>query len=170
MTDASEIAIDGKEYEFHDNGGDWVATWHPGSDPVPDGINHGSGGICVSFDGQLVLVSRDGESWELPAGRPESDEDWRATLDREMWEEACVKVNQARLLGFVRGRCMSGHEKGLVLVRAMWRADVTVSPWNPEYEIPHRALIPTLDAMDKLEITATLWPIYRRWFSDAALL
>ena len=170
MTDASEIAVDGKEYEFHDNGGDWVAAWYPGSAEPPGGKNHGSAGICIDPDRRVVLVSRDGNSWELPAGRPEGGEDWRATLDREMWEEACVKVNQALLLGFVRARCLTGSEQGRVLVRAMWRADVTVSPWNPEYEIPHRALIPTLDAMDKLEITATLWPIYRRWFSDAALL
>jgi hypothetical protein len=40
--------------------------------------------------------------------------------EREIMEEACARVTGARLLGFVRGRCADGREKGLVLVRSIW--------------------------------------------------
>ena len=28
-----------------------------------------------------------------------------------------------------------GHERGLVLVRSFWRAEVRIDPWEPEFEI-----------------------------------
>jgi hypothetical protein len=54
-------------------------------------------------------------------------------------------VTDARLLGFVRSKCLSGHEEGLVLVRSIWRAEVTLLPWQPEYEIPFRRMVPARD-------------------------
>ena len=52
-----------------------------------------------------------------------SGEDWRATLEREVLEEACASVEEATLLGFAKGVCASeGPEEGLVLVRALWHA------------------------------------------------
>lgn len=58
------------------------------------------------------MVTSDGESWGLPGGRPEGDEDWRVTLDREVFEEACVRVEDAKLLGFSRGRVHKRPRRG----------------------------------------------------------
>jgi hypothetical protein len=33
-----------------------------------------------------------------------------------MREEACAIITRAKLLGFSRGECVEGHERGLVLV------------------------------------------------------
>ena len=121
--------------------GDWLVSWHPPSDP-PDGIPHGAEGVCVTPSGEVVLISPDGVVWDLPAGRPEPGETWEDTLRREMREEACATVVAARLLGFNRGECVAGPELGRVLVRSIWRADVELARWDPQFEIPHRRVVP----------------------------
>src|SRR3954469_4663736 len=84
----------------------WLVSWHPAG-PEPAGKPHGAAGICVGGDGRdLVLISPDEVHWGFAAGRPEGDETPRETLAREMLEEACVKVLDARLLGFSRSECV----------------------------------------------------------------
>lgn len=117
--------------------------------------------------GQIVVISQDGVKWELPGGRPERNEDWRETLDREVLEEACATVERATLLGFSRGRCISGHEKGLVLVRSLWLADVTIHNWKPEHEVKYRKLVARDAVLDSLGIPDGIAPIYLRWFEEA---
>ncbi|GAB3427680.1 hypothetical protein GCM10027569_69590 [Flindersiella endophytica] len=84
--------------------------------------------------------------WGFPAGRPEGAETLRQTLDRELREEACVQVLDARLLGYARSHCIRGHEEGLVLVRSYWLADVAIGAWEPEFEIVHRRIFRAADA------------------------
>jgi ADP-ribose pyrophosphatase YjhB (NUDIX family) len=72
--------------------------------------------LPLDRNGEIVLISHDGELWDLPAGRPEGCETLEETLRREMLEEACATVLQTRLLGFVRSVCASGPEEGLDLV------------------------------------------------------
>ncbi len=98
---------------------------------APPGQPHGANAFCLTSDGDVVLISPDGERWGWPGGRPEPGESWEQTLRREISEEACATVTGARLLGFVRSRCTSGREEGLVLVRSIWLAEVTVLPWQP---------------------------------------
>jgi len=138
------VAQDGQPLLIRSAGQDWLVSWHPPPDP-PDGIPHGAEGVCVTPDGDVVLISHDGQAWDLPAGRPEPGESWEDTLRREMLEEACATVVTARLLGFVRGECVAGHELGRVLVRSMWRADVELGPWEPRFEIPHRRVVAPAD-------------------------
>ncbi|MCH8910923.1 MAG: NUDIX domain-containing protein [Chloroflexi bacterium] len=128
---------------------------------------HGSAAVCITPDRLVVLVSQDGDSWGLPGGRPQEGEDWRATLDREVFEEACVLVEDALLLGFVQGTCTRGPEEGLVLVRSVWRADVAVRVWEPRHEIRCRNFVPQNDALEQLSFPEGLRPIYFRWFHEA---
>src|SRR5438105_9980463 len=111
MTSPSTMANVGETLLVHSAGQDWLATWHPPHLPAPDGKRHGSAGVCVT-DGHVILVSLTGEAWDLPQGRPEGDEDWRATLDREVLEEACATVTDATLLGYGRGECIKGPDLG----------------------------------------------------------
>ena len=96
---ANVIAGDGEELAIRTAGQDWIISWHP-PEAVPDGTPHGAAGVCVTGSGEVVLISENGVDWDLPAGRPEGDETWEQTLRREMLEEACATVVDARLLGF----------------------------------------------------------------------
>jgi hypothetical protein len=161
------VAVDGREYEFEDAGQTWIVARHAASEDAPQGKRHGSGAICETPDGRVVLVSQDGVSWEHPAGRPEGDEDWRQTLDREIGEEACAIVETARLLGYSRGRCTSGAEKGLVLVRSLWSAQVVLGPWAPEHEIRFRKTVSVSEVFGAINTPPGLEPIHSRWMEES---
>jgi ADP-ribose pyrophosphatase YjhB (NUDIX family) len=159
---------DGQELRILADGQVWAVSWHPPPTP-PDGTPHGAAGVCVTSEGEVVLVSNDGEQWDLPAGRSEADESWEQTLRREMLEEACAAVLRTRLLGFSRGACLEGHEQGLVLVRSLWRADVELAPWNPQFEIAHRRLVTAVE-LRVLPIGGAFAPLIRRALSEAGVL
>jgi hypothetical protein len=144
-----------------------LISWHPPELPGPIGTPHGSAGLCFTPDGKLILISLDGERWNLPAGRPEGDEDWRETLDREMLEEACARVEGAVLLGFARGECVKGPELGLVLIRSVWAANVELYDWKPQYEIPHRLVVEPEDAIHRVALISVWTPIIERIFQEA---
>ena len=72
MTLDGVTARDGEEILVRANGQVWSQSWHPPPTP-PAGTPHGSLGICVTAEGDIVLVSEDGEHWDLPAGRPEGN-------------------------------------------------------------------------------------------------
>lgn len=164
-----DLAGDSDDLVVSSNGGDWRVGWYPPPDPPP-GTPHGAAAVCVSDD-QVVLISTDGQRWGLPGGRPEPHERWIDTLRREVAEEACAVVERARLLGFTRGICIRGPEKGLVLVRSMWRAEVRLERWAPRFEISYRRLLPANEALRSVVIAEpSVGPIYRRMFAEAALV
>ena len=148
-------------------GQDWRVAWCPPPGPPP-GIPHGAEAVCVA-DGRIVLVSRDGQRWGLPAGRPDGDEAWGDTLRREVHEEACAEVTSCALLGFTRGVCLRGSQEGLVLVRSHWRADVRVLDWQPQFEMTHRRLVPADEALAQLTLPKGLGPLYRGLFAAAGI-
>ena len=159
---------DSEDFDYRDGEGqDWIAYWHRPDLPPPDGERHGSSGICFTTDGYIVLVGLDDIPWEFPGGRPEGEEDWRATLDREVLEEACCSVEEATLLGFIRIRCVRGRQEGLVRVRSLWRATVSVHPWVPLHEIRRRLISSSDEALKLVQFGRGLRQIYQRWFDDA---
>ena len=165
----SLIARDGEEFAVHSNGGDWLIAWHSPI-AVPLGRPHGANAFCVTADDRVVLISNDGERWGWPGGRPEGDESWEQTLRREILEETCSIVRDARLLGFCRSVCLTGPEEGLVLVRSVWRAEVELMPWKPRFEIVHRRVVPATDLPSHLWIEEGFEPIYRRALEEAGLM
>ncbi len=160
----TDLLPDGVEIEVLSGGNRWVLSWHPPT-PPPEGTPDGSAGICIVGSGEVVVVSSDQASWLIPGGRPEGNEDWEQTLRREVLEEACAVVTDARLLGFTRGRCVKGPAKGPMLVRSIWLARVRLDEWRPRFEIRYRKLVP----FDRC--VAALLPEYaqlwRRMFHDA---
>ena len=166
MTGPEEVAREGNEYAFRDDRGqDGMLSWHPPECPPPEGARHGSGAICFTPDGSVVLVRQPDLDWEFPAGRPEGDEGWRATLVREVLEEACAVVQDATLLGYSRGACLSGPEEGLVLIRSLWVAGVVLKPWEPRHETTERRTVPPNDAVEHVRLGER--HILRRWVREA---
>jgi ADP-ribose pyrophosphatase YjhB (NUDIX family) len=163
------VAADGVQVPVWSGGQQWLVSWHPPPDP-PDGTPHGAEGVCVTTDGGIVIISPDGTLWDLPAGRPESGETWEQTLRREMDEEACATVVQARLLGFTRGECVTGPERGLVLVRSVWRADVELRPWEALFEIAGRRVVTASEVEGALSLGEHPFAAFtRRELAEAAL-
>ena len=62
------MAPDGKDFNFCSEGQDWLVTWLPPVRPYPDGKPHGSAAICITPEGQIVLVRSDEGPWEFPGG------------------------------------------------------------------------------------------------------
>jgi hypothetical protein len=166
----TQMANVGESLVVHSAGQDWLTSWHPRRLPAPDGKRHGSAGICITADGDVILVCEKDDAWDLPQGRPEGDEDWHATLEREVLEEACATVIGATLLGYNRGECIKGPEQGLVLVRSIWRATVTVHAWEPRYEIMQRVLLSPAEALAKMGLDHPFRPFRLRAFHEAGLI
>lgn len=163
------VARDGEEFAVRSHGGAWMIAWHAPS-AVPAGTAHGANAFCVTADGGVVLISDDGARWGWPGGRPEGDESWEQTLRREMLEEACAVVGEARLLGFCRAVCRSEPEAGLVLVRSLWRGEVELLPWEPRFEIAHRRVVPAAALLTHLWMEDGFEPIYHRALGEAGLM
>src|SRR6266542_1671044 len=135
------------------------------------GVPHGAEGVCVTPGGDIVVISPDGTIWDLPAGRPEPGENGEQTLRREMDEEACATVTGTRLLGFTRGQCVTGPDRGRVLVRSVWRADVELRPWEARFEIADRRVVAPAAVTDALSLGSHPFAaIIRRELAEAALI
>ena len=161
-------AADRIEIPVRSGGQQWFVAWHPPAEPPP-GILHGAEGICVTAHGAIVLITPDGIIWDLPAGRPEPGESWEQTLRREMDEEACATVTAAGLLGFTRGRCVTGPESGRVLVRSVWRADVELRPWEALFEIVGRRVVAPAEVENAMSLDSHPFAaIIRRGLQEAA--
>jgi 8-oxo-dGTP pyrophosphatase MutT (NUDIX family) len=160
---------DARQIAVHVGDDEILVSWHAPNMP-PEGEAHGAEGICVTDTADVVVISRDGRRWELPAGRPERGETWERTLRREVREEACATVVRARLLGFSRGEYVAGRQSGTVLVRSIWRADVTVDPWDPRHEIPFRRVVPAAEIEGALDIARHPFaPIVHRALREAGV-
>ena len=145
-TALGRIASDFEEVPVPANGGDWRMAWHPPGRRPGRVKPHGANAFCVTGRRRnVVLVSTDGSRWGWPGGRPEPGESWEDTLRREMLEEACA-TGDRRAAARVRpvADASAAIEEGLVLVRSIWRAEVTLLPWRPAHEIPFRRVLPAL--------------------------
>jgi ADP-ribose pyrophosphatase YjhB (NUDIX family) len=152
--------------EHLDAGQRWLVSYHPPEAP-PTGTMHGSSAVCVTPDGLVVLVrERETDHFQLPGGRPEGDEDWRATLEREVFEEACARIEEATLLGYARSECVEGWQQGTVLVRAFWRAAVALEEWAPAFEMTERRLFTPEEALSAGVYEHALAPLYRRIYRE----
>lgn len=121
-----------------------------GSGEKPPGRDHGASGICLVESRSIVLVTRNGVSWDLPGGRPELNEDPEQTLEREVQEEACADMLNATHAGYGQATCRTGPHAGQVIVRTLWVADVTLGEWNPGSETIERIIVTPCEAATRL--------------------
>ncbi len=55
----------------------------------------------LTSDNHIVIVSKDGENWQLPGGKPADEEDAQQALSREVFEETglCIGVGIVNFFG-----------------------------------------------------------------------
>lgn len=135
--------------QYQAGGQESTITWTPGSRP-PRVANHGALGVCFA-GGDVLLVTQDGSSWELPAGRAEPGETPKQTLIREIQEEGCCTIQRAQYLGTTVSRCIRGPEAGIELTRTHWCALVAVDAWDPQYETVARRFAPPSEVLEALQ-------------------
>lgn len=155
---------DGERLSISQADGEWSLCWTPA--PPPE-RHHGSYALCVTREGDLIVI-KGGGGWDGPGGRTEPGETPEETVIREVMEEACARVERARLLGYVRSECLSGARKGVVEVRSLWRVDAELLEWAPQHEILERRVVSPGEAWPLLrDANPDTARIFRRWMDEA---
>jgi 8-oxo-dGTP pyrophosphatase MutT (NUDIX family) len=59
---------------------------------------------CICYDdfGKIFIVSDKPGKWELPGGKPERGESLKESAKREVFEEACIEIDNLKLIGFMK--------------------------------------------------------------------
>ena len=106
-------------------------------------------GICVTGDGEVVLVSAGDDRWDVPGGGKEAPETTAENFAREVDEEACARVLESQFLCGLRFVEFSpdGTTDHGDLHAQVW-ARVELEPWDPRFEIVGRRLVSPEDAIE----------------------
>jgi ADP-ribose pyrophosphatase YjhB (NUDIX family) len=101
----------------------------------------------VFNDQNQILIVRNGATWTVPGGHPEEGETPMQTLDREVMEEACLTVKDAKYIGAVEV-----VENGQTYYQLRYTARVNeVLPWNEEWEISERKFVDLDDLVNYIK-------------------
>jgi len=58
--------------------------------------------ICSDGSGKVLVVSNKPGKWGIPGGHPEEGESMEETVRREVLEEACIELEDVKLLGVMK--------------------------------------------------------------------
>lgn len=118
-----------------------TVTWRGSAFTPPRHLIRQASGICITDEGLIVLVTKDGESWGLPGGHPENNEAIKDAFIREVREEACAIVMHLDYLGASEVKDLGNPEGFPVNYQARFWARVRLDEFKPEYEIIGRKLV-----------------------------
>jgi len=137
-----ESLILDENYEEHTlEGRKITVTWRDSTFTAPRYLIRQASGICITEEGLIVLVTKDGESWCLPGGHPENNETIEETFIREVREEACASVQHLVYLGATEIKDPRNPEGLTVNYQARFWARVKLDKFKPEYETIGRKLV-----------------------------
>ncbi len=107
-------------------------------------------GLCITEDGQVVLIKETNGYWDLPGGGKERGESTAENFAREIWEEVCARVIESRFLTALSLVELDRHGApiGPVEHHAQMWARVELEEWAPQFEITERLLVTPEDAVD----------------------
>ena len=109
----------------------------------------GAHGFCF-HEGQVLVCGISGRGPTIPGGHLDGKESAGGCLTREAFEEACVELENLRLIGFIEADHSANKDFGggypLRSVQAIYRADVrAVFEFEPRHESTERQFVPTED-------------------------
>ncbi len=129
------LVFDGREVFL-----EWIE-----SEVIPKGISISQvTGYCVD-DGGRVLLVKNKRGWGFPGGHPESGETPEETLHREVGEEACVKIKQPVLIGYMEVKDPENESvEGKHYIQLRYKALVdVVQDFRKEFETSARTFVDT---------------------------
>ena len=109
----------------------------------------GAHGFCF-HEGQVLVCDIAGRGPTIPGGHLDDNESASNCLTREAFEEACVELENLRLIGFIEAdhqanKAFDGRYP-LRSVQAIYRADVrAVFEFEPRHESTERHFVPTAE-------------------------
>lgn len=144
QTTTDDVTIDGRQF---------VVTWLPPPFVPPRELTTQCGGICFTDQGQIVVVTSNGETWGLPAGHPEPGETLEEAFVREVAEEACARVLAFAYIGCqkVVGRSFDADWKEPLHFSARFWARVELLPFAPKHETTERRMVPPAELLAVLK-------------------
>jgi 8-oxo-dGTP diphosphatase len=107
-------------------------------------------GLCFTPEGQIVLVTADGDNWTLPGGHPEPGETLEAALERELREEACARLVACEYIGCQRVEDPDRPDGPGLYYQARFWARVELYPFEARYESLARHLVSPDAFLDSL--------------------
>lgn len=110
-------------------------AWQDSSFCPPRELTTQASGLCFTPDGRIVVVSLDGENWQLPGGHPEPGESIEAAFVREVAEEACATVLHLSYLGVQEVHDPQPFDGLPVYYQARFWARVLLGDFRPAYEV-----------------------------------
>ena len=121
----------------------------------------GAHGFCF-YEDQVLVCDISGRGFTIPGGHVEGSESATDCLIREASEEACVDIENLRLIGFVEAdhRVNSDFDGRYPLrsVQAIYRADVScVHEFDAQHESTNRKFV-TTDALPPVSYTHLTLP------------
>ncbi|MGH7747757.1 MAG: NUDIX hydrolase [Candidatus Dormibacteria bacterium] len=112
-------------------------------------------GFCFTPERRVLLVSPGDRRWTLPGGTIEPGEDPYATLVREVAEEACARVLEARYLACQHVLDPEAPDGRTSHYQARWWARVELDEWDPHFEIEERCAVPVDEVLATLSWAET---------------
>jgi 8-oxo-dGTP pyrophosphatase MutT (NUDIX family) len=118
-------------------------TWLPRPFEPPPDLTTSASGICFTEHRKIVLVTRDGQRWDMPGGKPEHGESLEEALAREVWEEARARVVRSQYIGCERIDDPNHPDGPRTYYQARFWARVEVYPFKALFETTDRQLVDT---------------------------
>lgn len=126
---ADEIEVEGRQIRV---------VWRPEEFFPPLDLITQASGVCFTEEGKVVLVSKDGVSWQLPGGHLDAGETPQEAFVREVAEEACADVLQMRYLGAQKVHDPGDPDGRAVYYQTRFWAKVRLRDFKPAFEIVER--------------------------------